>query len=249
MIDAWLYSIISVIIVSLISLIGVLSFLIKEKLIKKSILFLVSFSAGSLFGGAFFHLLPEASKDIGLIWPVALFTISGIVVLFILEKFIFWRHCHELSCKNHVHSFAYMNLIGDGFHNFIDGLIIGGSYLTNIPLGIATTIAIIAHEVPQEIGDFGVLLHGGFSKSKALFFNLISSLSALMGAIIALLLTNIIPNLTYFLIPFAAGGFIYIAGTDLIPELHKETKISRSFLQFLAFLLGIAIMFVFAFLE
>lgn len=244
MIDVWLYSIISVVIVSLISLVGIFSFLINKKSIKKSILFLVSFSAGSLFGAAFFHLLPEASTDIGLTWQIASFTLLGIIVMFILEKFIFWRHCHTISCKNHVHSFAYMNLIGDGFHNFIDGLIIGGSYIVNIPLGITATIAIVAHEIPQEIGDFGVLLHGGFTKSKALFFNLISSLSAIVGVIIALLLTNIIPNLTYFLIPFAAGGFIYIAGTDLIPELHKETKISMSILQLIAFLLGIVIMLV-----
>ena len=141
-----------------------------------------------------------------------------------------------------MHPYALMNLVGDGVHNFIDGLIIGASYLASIPIGIATTVAIVLHEIPQEIGDLGVLLHGGFSRNKALFFNFLIALFAVLGAIIALLLGSVVEGLTGFLLPFAAGSFIYIAGSDLIPELHKEVKASKSFIQFLIFLLGVGVM-------
>ncbi len=142
-----------------------------------------------------------------------------------------------------------MNLVSDSIHNFIDGLIIAASYLVNIPLGFATTLAVIFHEIPQEIGDFGVLIHGGFSKSKALFFNFITAITAIIGAIVALILSSYIPNITGFLVPFAAGGFIYIAGVDLIPELHKDVNIKNSIFQFLCFILGILVMIILLFLE
>jgi zinc and cadmium transporter len=151
--------------------------------------------------------------------------------------------------KTHIHPFAIMNLVGDSVHNFIDGLILGASYLVNIPVGIATTIAIIFHEIPQEIGDFGVLIHGGFSKKRALFINFMTALTAVLGVVIALLLTRYIVDLTSYLIPFAAGSFIYIAGSDLIPELHKETKISKTLIQLLFFLLGIGIMLLLLIVE
>ena len=135
-----------------------------------------------------------------------------------------------------------MNLFGDGIHNFIDGLIIGASYLVNIPVGIATTLAVIFHELPQEIGDFGVLLHGGFSRAKALLFNFITALTAVFGAVVSLLISSYVENITTFLIPFAAGTFIYIAGSDLIPELHKEVKVEKSFMQLIAIVLGVLFM-------
>ena len=149
----------------------------------------------------------------------------------------------------HVHPFVFTNLFGDGLHNFIDGLIIGASYLASVPIGIATTVAVILHEIPQEIGDFGVLIHGGFSKSKALFFNFFSAVTAVLGAVVALVVSSSIENITMFLIPFAAGGFIYIAGSDLIPELHKEVKIKNSLLQLLFFVLGLIVMYSLLFLE
>ncbi|MEK6953135.1 MAG: ZIP family metal transporter, partial [Nanoarchaeota archaeon] len=173
----------------------------------------------------------------------------GIILSFLIEKVIHWRHCHIPTSKKHPHPFAYINLLGDSVHNFIDGLIIAASYLASIPVGIATTIAVILHEIPQEIGDFGVLLHGGFTKKKALFFNFITALTAVLGALIALILSKSIEQLTIFLIPFAAGGFIYIAGSDLIPELHKEVKLSKSVLQILTFVFGILIMVLLLFLE
>ncbi len=242
MIEVWLYSLVSVFIVSVISLIGIFTLLINEKQLKKMLLFLVSFAAGALFGGAFLHLIPTAIEKSGFGLVVPLFVLIGILVFFILEKFVCWRHCHVPTSKDHPHPVGFMNLIGDGFHNLLDGMIIGGSYLVSIPLGVATTIAVILHEIPQEIGDFGILLHAGFKKTKALLFNFFSASLAFLGVIISLLLGAKVNNYTLFLIPFTAGGFIYIAGSDLIPELHKETKPLKSFIQLLALILGIAVM-------
>ena len=242
MIETWSYSLISVLIVSLLSLIGVIALSIKKDRLKKILIYTISFSAGALFGDAFIHLIPEAVEETGFSLKTALYILSGIVFSFITEKFIHWRHCHLPHSKEHIHPFAIMNLLGDSVHNFIDGLIIGTSYLVNIPTGIATTIAVILHEIPQEIGDFGVLLQGGFSKAKALAFNFLTAATAILGAIISLMLSSYIKGLTTFLIPFAAGTFIYIAGTDLIPELHKEVKFQRSLIQLVTFLIGIGIM-------
>ncbi len=144
--------------------------------------------------------------------------------------------------KTHVHPFAIMNMIGDVVHNLIDGLIIGASYIASLPVGIATTIAIVFHEIPHEMGNFGILLHGGFSKKKALLVNFLTALAAIAGTVIAILVSTYVSNITSYLIPFAAGSLIYIAGSDLIPELHKETKISKTLRQLLFFLLGIGIM-------
>lgn len=238
----WLYSLVSVIIVSLIAFVGILFLLIRLNSLKKVILLLVSFSAGALIGGAFLHLLPEAVEESGFSLKVSLFFILGILMFFVLEKIICWRHCHIPTSKEHPHPFAYMNLIGDGFHNFIDGAMIAGSYVVSIPLGVTTTIAVILHEIPQEIGEFGVLIHGGFTRVKALILNFISALAAVLGAIITLLLAARLENITSFLLPFTAGGFIYIAGSDLIPELHKETAIPKSILQLLFIIAGIAVM-------
>ncbi len=240
--EIWLYTIISVLLVSFISFIGMILFYLKEEKLKKILLFLVSFSAGALLGDAFIHLLPEIVEKFNFRPNISLNLLLGILTFFVLEKFIFWRHCHLPTSKEHPHPIVFMNLIGDALHNFIDGAIIGGGYLASIHLGITTTIAIIFHEIPQEIGDMGVLLYGGFSKIKVLVFNFLSSLTALAGAILTIILAQEIGNFSLFLIPFTAGGFIYIAGSDLIPELHKETKVARSLIQLIGLILGIGIM-------
>jgi len=249
MMDIWLYSLASVVIVSLISLIGVFTFGIKTENLKRTLLYLVSFSAGALFGDAFIHLIPEAVEETGFGLNVSLYVLFGIVSFFITEKFLYWRHCHIPTSEEHPHTFAYMNLFGDAIHNFIDGLIIGGSYIVSLPLGIATTLTVVFHEIPQEIGDFGVLIYGGFKKSKALIFNFLSAVTAILGALVSLGLGFYIEGFTVFLIPFAAGGFIYIAGSDLIPELQKEEKTSKSALQLTAFILGILCLLSLIFLE
>ncbi len=151
--------------------------------------------------------------------------------------------------KTHVHSFAIMNLVGDTFHNFLDGLVIAASYLVSIPLGVTTTLAVVIHEIPQEISDFGILLHGGFSRKKALLINFATALTAVLGAVIGLLLAGFISGIEFILVPIAAGGFIYIAGSDLIPELHKEFQLKKSIWQLIAFILGILVMVALLFLE
>ena len=173
----------------------------------------------------------------------------GICTSFVIEKFVHWRHCHIPSSKKHPHTFAYMNLFGDAVHNFIDGLIIAASYMVSVPIGIATTIAVVFHEIPQEIGDFGVLLHGGFSKNKALMLNFLTAATAIAGALIALAVSAQIEGSIVFLASFAAGGFIYIAGADLIPELHKRFTIKSSIGQIIALLLGMGVMYLLIFLE
>jgi zinc and cadmium transporter len=244
----WIYSLLSVILVSLVSFIGIFTLSIKEKTLKKILIYFVSFSVGGLLGDAFIHLLPEAirlNSEINL----SLYILLGIIISFGVEKFIHWRHCHIPTSKEHPHPFVLMNLIGDSTHNFIDGLIIGASYLTSVQIGIATTIAVILHEIPQEIGDFGILIHGGFKRKKALTLNFATALTAIAGTIISLLIGSYVENLTNVLIPFAIGSFIYIASSDLIPELHKETNPAKSFMQLIMLLTGIGIMYLFLLLE
>lgn len=238
----WIYTIISVLIVSLVSLIGILTLSIKKERIRKASTLLVSFAAGALFGDAFIHLLPEAFAELGLKLTTSLYIILGILLFFILEKFLHWRHCHIPLSKNHVHPLATMNLVGDAIHNFIDGLLIGATYMVSVPVGMATTLAIILHEIPQEIGDFGVLIHAGFSIKKALFFNFFSALIAVFGATVSLLSGPHIEDYAISLLPIAAGGFIYIAGSDLIPELKHECEALSSLWQFLLIILGVSIM-------
>jgi len=234
----------SVFLVSLVSFVGVLSLAINADNLRKILIYLVSFSAGALLGDTFIHLLPEAAKESGFGLELSLSVLFGIIIFFFIEKIICWRHCHLPITKSHVHRFAYMNLIGDGLHNFLDGAIIAASYIVSLPVGVATTLAVVLHEIPQEIGDFGVLLHGGFSKGRALFVNFLSALAAVLGCIVTLWLLGSFANLEKILIPIAAGGFIYIAGSDLIPELHKERTLWRSLLQIVFIILGIAIMYL-----
>ena len=246
----WIYGLVSVVIVSLISLVGLLTFSLKQEDLRSLLLYFVSFSAGGLFGDAFIHLIPEATEKSGFGIHVSLAILIGIIFSFIVERFLQWRHCHIPTSEEHPHSFAYMNLFGDAVHNFIDGLIIGGSYLASIPLGVASTLAVVFHEIPQEIGDFGVLIYGGFTKSRALLFNFLTALTAIFGAIVALGLGFLTEGFVPFLIPFAAGNFIYIAGSDLIPELRKEEpRPLKAVLQLTTLVLGVLILFLLVFLE
>ncbi len=239
----------SVIIVSLISLIGIFALWINHKLLDRILLYLVSLSAGTLLGDAFIHLLPEIYEGNGGGVKIPLYILSGILAFFILEKFIAWQHCHEMPCEDHPHAFSYLIMIGDGLHNFIDGLIIAASYLVSIPVGIATTVAVILHEIPQEMGDYGTLIYGGFSRRRALLFNFITALTSIAGALVVLVVSKEVGSFTEFLVPFAAGGFIYIAGTDLIPELHKRFALKESVWQLVALVAGIGLMVGLLFLE
>lgn len=225
--------------VSIISLIGVFTLVIKDKLLKNILFCLVGFSAGGLIGSAFLHILPEALEGTRSI-TIFYLVILGIVSFFTLERYFFWRHCHDGICD--VHAFTYLNLIGDGLHNFIDGMVIAASYIVSLKLGVITTLAIILHEIPQELGNFGVLVYGGFGKKKALIFNFLTATTSIIGAIIGYFVLGLTTNFSNLILPFTAGGFIYIATSDLIPRIHKEANLSRSNHAFFAFILGIVFM-------
>ena len=248
----WSYTLWSVIAISLISIIGILTISMNKKLLNKVLILLVSLSAGVLIGDAFLHLIPEATVD-GMSINISIMILLGITLFFILEKFIHWRHCHVHPSKSHPKSYAIMNLVGDAFHNLLDGIIIAGSYMVDIKLGMATTLAVILHEIPQEVGDFGVLLHAGFKKGKAILFNFLTALTAILGAVITLIVGSNISTLPEYLIPLTAGGFIYIAASDLIPQIHhhhkKDIKLGQSLLELGIFILGILMMYGILFLE
>ena len=248
--SVWLYSVVSVLIVSAASLLGIFALSLQPERLKRMILFLVSFAVGGLFGDAFIHLLPEAYEQMGTGLGTSLYVLGGILFFFLLEKVVRWRHCHILGDeKEHWHPVVTMNLVGDAAHNLVDGMIIGVSYAVSIPIGITTTIAVLLHEIPQEIGDYGVLVHGGLSPRKALLLNLLSALAALIGLGIALIMGTYVEGFAMKLLPITAGGFIYIAGADLIPDLHHDTRVKTSFWQCLMIGLGIGLMALLALLE
>ena len=229
----------SVTVVSLISFVGVIFIGLKESLLRRVVMVLVGFASGTLLGGAFFDLLPEAVNMINPPITIFYFVTLGIIVFFCIEKFLYWRHCHEEECQ--VHTFAYISLVGDGVHNFIDGMIIAATFVLSFELGFITTLAVISHEIPQEIGDFGVLIYSGLGKRKALTYNFISALTAILGAIVTYYVVYLRSNYA-LLVPFAAGGFIYIAATDLMPELHKKSHAGESIIQLLSILFGLGLM-------
>lgn len=248
MLDVWFSSLLSVLIVSLLSLVGAGSLLLNRELSKKQVLYLVSFSVGGLLGGAFFHLVPEAIEVNGEVLRVSTWLLVGIFTSYILEMVLKWRHCHIPTSDEHPHSFAYINLVGDGVHNMIDGIIIGGAYLTSTSLGVATTLAVCLHEIPQEMGDFGVLIYAGMTRRRALLLNLASASTAVLGVVIALTLSAYMDNLVALLLPFAAGNFIYIAGSDLVPELQDEKNISSSLVHLALMVLGVSLLYLLKFM-
>ncbi len=245
----YIYALLSTVIVSLVSLIGVFSLSVKEEFIRKYIFLFVSLAVGALLGDAFIHLIPESFEELANGTLIGLLVIVGLLLFFVLEKFLHWHHHEDDIAENHIHPVGKLVLFSDGVHNFIDGIIIGVSFLISVPVGIATTLAVILHEIPQEIGDFGVLLHAGYSRRKALWFNFLSALMAVLGTLVAFILGEAGENLITWILPLAAGGFIYIAVADLIPELQKTKIVEHSFVQFLALALGVVLMVALTFLE
>ena len=223
----------------LVALAGAFALGLRKKAFESLIGVLVAFSAGTLLSGALFHLISESAEELTL--EVALiYVVLGFSLFFILERVLQWHHCHEGKCE--VHPMTYLILVGDGIHNFIDGVVIAASFLVNIPLGILTTFMIISHEIPQELGDFAVLVHGGFSRKKALAYNFASQLTCILGGLAGFFAAGMIDSLSPVL-AFAAGGFIYISASDLVPELHKEKKLGIAMKSFAVFLVGVLLMF------
>ena len=231
-----LWIIISGFAMSLIALIGLVTLFLKEELLKKILLPLVAFSAGALLGGAFLHMIPEAIIEINSQLSVFLWVLFGFSLFFLLEQFIQWHHCHK-TVSEHKKPVTYLILIADAIHNFIGGMAIAGAFIVNIKIGIITWVVCAAHEIPQELGDFGILIHGGWEKKKALIYNFLSALTIVLGGIVAYFLSTKID--AAFLLPFAAGNFIYIACSDLIPEIKHGTNLKNNLIHFATFILGI----------
>jgi zinc and cadmium transporter len=242
MITTYIYAIGSVVVVSLVSLVGVFALAMREEMLKKYVFVFISLAVGALLGDAFIHLIPESLEGTNALLS-SLLTIAGILMFFGLEKFLHWHHHGEEEDKElmHIHPVGKLVLFSDGIHNFIDGIIIGASFLISPSVGLATTLAVILHEIPQEIGDFAVLLHAGYGKARALWLNFLSALLSIAGVLL-ILLVNRVGFIAEIILPMAAGGFIYIAVADLIPELHKTKEARSSLLQLVAVLTGITLM-------
>ncbi len=255
--EVFFYILISTFLISLISFVGAVIFFLREEFLNKILLILVSFASGSMLGSAFLHSIPEAIEEVGSertsLFKIFLFVILGFCAFFIFENFIKWHHHHVKSHQElgqdprpdaRFKHFSYLILISDGIHNFMDGLIVAGSFVVSIPLGMVTSLAVALHEIPQEMGDFGVLIHSGFKKAQALLLNFLSAIFAILGGITGFLLAERIGEAIIFILPLAAGSFIYISCSDLIPEIKHKASLQESLTNFLVFLSGIAMMFL-----
>lgn len=234
-----LYILSATLIISLGALAGVVTYAVQAEKLAGALLWLVAFSAGAMMGGAFLHLLPEAVAVLPA-ETVFMVVLLAFGLFFLVEKLFHWRHCHKGECLEH--SFGGLNLLGDSLHNFIDGLIIAGAFLTDVRLGWVTALAVALHEIPQEIGDFGVLLYSGYSRKRALFANFAVALTVVLGGLAGYFLGGSAAIFVPYLLPVAAGGFIYIAASDLLPEIRKETRLKKSMLLFAVFLAGLGLM-------
>jgi zinc and cadmium transporter len=247
-------ALVAVALVSSVSLIGIVALAWKESFLRKILFLLISLAAGALLGDAFIHLIPEAFEGIENPLTVSLLILAGFLLFFVLEKLLSWHHVHAdepLIAEEHarIHPVGHLVLFSDGLHNLVDGVAIGAAFMVSFEIGVATTIAILLHEAPQEIGDFALLIHAGFSRRKALFMNALSALSAFVGVGLAYILGGLFESASPMIAAFAAGMFVYIAGSDLIPELHKTSGIKKSLVQLAAILVGLGIMTLLLFLE
>jgi zinc and cadmium transporter len=230
-------------------MIGVLILYFGFKEISKSVFFLISLAVGAMFGDAFIHLIPEIYRDSRNTTTISVAFLAGILSFFILDKVLRTHHHLRTGGANEHHVIGPLNMIADGAHNFIDGALIAASFLASHKIGIATTIAVLLHEIPHEIGDYGVLIHAGYTRLQAMLFNFLTALIAFAGAIATLSLGLSMTHFTAWILPVATGGFIYIAGADLVPELHKDLRPVSILQQFAAIVIGILLMFSLLFIE
>lgn len=239
----WLWALTSVFAISFLSFSGVLVALVfNRQKVQPLVFILVGLAVGAMFGDTFIHLLPESFERSASTLATSLYCLAGIGIFFVLEKFLLWRHDHAAEHTHPIHPVGYINLVADGLHNFMDGVLIGASYLISLPIGLATTLAVCLHEIPQEIGDFGVLLHAGFTRAQALRLNFLTAVLAIAGVTLSLLVGSWLTPFSSAMLPLTAGGFIYIAGSDLVPELHKERQPGQAAIQLLAIGSGIGLM-------
>ena len=238
----------ALVIISAISMIGGLTLVVAPRTLKRGLVVLVAFAAGTLLGDTFIHILPEiAESEAGFSLQASLLVIGGVVTFFVLEKTLHWHHSH-MPTEEVMHPVATMNLVGDGLHNFIDGAIVVAAFGVSPEVGVATAVAVGVHEIPQELGDFGILVHGGVAPKRALLLNLVSALLAVLGGLLTLFLSSV-ASVETIVLPFTAGAFVYIASTDLIPELHKEPEPGKSLIQVVALIVGVGVMVALTALE
>jgi len=242
----WLYALVSTLIVSLISLIGVFLLSFKTKQLHRILILLVCFSIGALLGNTFFDLLPEAYIHIPNAKITGWLILGGFLVFFVLEQFLhIYMHKRKDGIET-IKTYGYLSLYADSIHNFTDGVLIGAAWMFTPEIGFATTLAIVLHEIPQEISDFGVLLQAGFSKRKALLNNFYVACTAVLGTIITLWIGEKVEQLSIYILPIAAGGFIYLACSSLLPEILKETTKKNFWIHLLFILSGLALMYYFS---
>jgi zinc and cadmium transporter len=222
--------------------------LVKDKKLQVISTHLTYLAGGTLLGAAFLGMIPKAVSmaDGNLILMLIL---AGIVFFFILEKIIIWRTCRNKNCERHLHAAAPMILIGDAFHNAIDGVVIAAAFLTSKEMGFFVTLSVIFHEIPQELGDLGILLKSGMTKNKALLYNMLSGSSALLFGVIAYFFMDTVRSFIPYALAFSASSFLYIALADLIPEMHKKTKLNEAIVQITLVITGIAIIFVIKYIQ
>jgi zinc and cadmium transporter len=232
------------ILMSAIALVGSITLFLSEEKLKKVLLPLVALAAGTLLGGALLHMIPAAVEKSDNQLSIYLWILIGFTMFLALEQFLQWHHCHRAPSEHR--PLTYLILIADGLHNLIGGLAVAGAFLIDVKVGISTWIAAAAHEVPQELGDFGILVHGGWKKGKALLYNLLSALTFLLGGLVAYG-ASFTFDVT-FLLPFAAGNFIYIAAADLIPEIKQHEDARANVVHFLAFLAGLGLLWLVGFI-
>ena len=264
------YAVASVFLVSLVSLVGVFTLSLGRARLERVIFLLVSFAVGAMLAGALLHLIPRAYARLGDGPLTGGLVLAGVLGFFVLEKFLHWQHQHGApealeGATGHPHAqaprganghhhpapFAAMNLVGDAVHNLIDGMIIAAAFLVSVPAGIVTTAAVMLHEIPQEIGDFGVLVYGGYTPRQALLYNFLSGLTALVGAVAALVVGTRVEGFADYLLPLTAGAFLYVAGSDLIPELNRRhsQSVAKSVWQLVMMVLGVGVMLLPGLLE
>lgn len=256
--DAFLFSVLSAFLVSLISFVGLVTLSFKRRWLDKALFVLISLAVGALLGDTFLHLLPEVVEESGeFSVQISLMVLLGIITFLVLEKFVLWHHHHSIETPqdhardrhHHTQSLGVMNMIGGALHDFIDGMVIATGFLVSPLVGFSTALAVILHEIPQEIGDFGVFIHSGFTTNKALLINFLSGLLGIVGVLVVFALSEQSETISEYLIPFTAGAFIYIAGSDLMPELKKEKFAVYSLLQLLSLLIGLFLMYALTLME
>jgi len=241
MLQSTLYTLVATILVSLSSFIGIFTISLNEKTLHKVLTILVAYSAGTILGAALFDLLPEAVElvDETLVYPIIAF---GFVFFLLLERTLYWYHGHghghELEEEGITKDFAYLNLLGDFVHNFIDGMIIAASFTNSVTIGVSAAIAVMFHELPQEMGDYGILVYAGMERRRALILNFLAAVSVVVGGVFGSFFIGAVDNLEGYMVAFSAGAFIFLSASELIPEMHEKNDRGRALIQLLVLILG-----------